>query len=73
MQHRSSRCTGRSASSARAMQHIPIDVASRDTSGPGGGIYHLTDDRATAKLWARELAAGRSPSLSQKTAPDQTP
>lgn len=33
------------------------------SSGPGGGIFHFTEDRATAKLWAEELAAGRTPSL----------
>ncbi len=33
------------------------------SSGPGGGIFHVTEDRASAKLWAEELAAGRTPSL----------
>ena len=33
------------------------------SSGPGGGILHVTEDRATAKLWAEALVAGRIPSL----------
>lgn len=31
------------------------------SNGPGGGIFHVTEDRATAKRWAEELAAGRTP------------
>ena len=32
------------------------------SSRPAGAVYHVTESRATAKLWARELAAGRIPS-----------
>ena len=32
------------------------------SSEPRGSVYHVTESRATAKLWARELAAGRTPS-----------
>ena len=32
------------------------------SSEPRGAVYHVTESRATAKLWARELAAGRTPS-----------
>lgn len=28
---------------------------------PHGSIWHVTEHRATAKLWAEELAAGRIP------------
>jgi hypothetical protein len=35
------------------------------SNGPGGAIFHVTEDRATAKLWARELAAGRVPPPNQ--------
>jgi hypothetical protein len=31
------------------------------SNGPGGGILNVTEDRATAKLWAEKLAAGRTP------------
>ena len=32
---------------------------------PAGAVVHVTEDRATAKLWAKELAAGRKPSLNE--------
>jgi len=30
-------------------------------NGPYGGIFHVTEDRAIAKVWAKELASGRTP------------
>ena len=36
------------------------------TSGIGGGIFHVTEDRATAELWARDLVAGRTPSTTSE-------
>jgi len=33
------------------------------SSKRAGAVVHVTEDRATAKLWAKELAAGRAPSL----------
>jgi hypothetical protein len=32
------------------------------SSKPAGAVHHVTESHATAKLWARELAAGRIPS-----------
>jgi hypothetical protein len=29
---------------------------------PAGAVVHLTNDPATAKRWAKQLAAGRTPS-----------
>ena len=31
------------------------------SNGPGGGIFHVTEDRALAKAWAEELASGDAP------------
>ena len=33
------------------------------SSKTAGAVFHLTKDRATAKLWAQELAAGRAPGI----------
>ena len=39
----------------------------RFSGKPAGAVSHVTEDRATAKLWAKELAAGRTPSLNEHT------
>jgi hypothetical protein len=31
------------------------------SNDPYGGVFHVTEDRATAKVWAEALASGRTP------------
>ena len=41
---------------------MTLGEAESFSTKPAGAVYHVTEDPATAKLWAKELAAGRTPS-----------
>jgi len=52
---------------------VTLGEAESFSTKPAGAVYHVTEDPATAKLWAKELAAGRTPLLNAREGTEAPP